>query len=179
MKALLIIDMQKGSFKPYSLRHDTLGTVERINAVAKHCRDNNIPVIFIQHDGSNEQHFFPGSEDWELLPELEVHSGDLMVSKTANDAFYKTRLDTLLKDKNITELLISGCATDFCIDTTVKSAHNKDYKVTVLADAHTTASRPFVDAPTLINHYNWLWNDLSPTRYKIAVVKTNEVVVLP
>lgn len=31
MKALLIIDMQIGSFKPYALRYDTLGVIERIN----------------------------------------------------------------------------------------------------------------------------------------------------
>src|SRR5690606_4558680 len=105
MKALLIIDMQKGSFKPYSLRHDTLGIIERINSIAKKCRSKNMPVIFIQHDGSKENCFYPNSEDWEILPELEILPSDIIIGKTANDAFYNTLLDSTLRNKNISELL--------------------------------------------------------------------------
>ena len=175
MNALLIIDMQKGSFKPYSVRHDTLGTIDRINSIANKCRSKNIPVIFIQHDGSKENCFYPNSEDWEILPELEILPGDIIIGKTANDAFYKTQLESTLRDADISELLITGCATDFCVDTTVKSALSKDYKVTIIEDGHTTASRPYIDAQTVINHYNWLWNDMSPTKYKLSVVKTADI----
>ena len=87
MKALLVIDMQKGSFKPYPYRHDTLGTVERINKLTSAFRENNFPVIFIQHDGTIENWLLPGTEDWELLPELIRLPSDICVSKTANDSF--------------------------------------------------------------------------------------------
>jgi nicotinamidase-related amidase len=175
MNALLIIDMQKGSFKPYSIRHDTLGTIERINSISNKCRCKCIPVIFIQHDGSNENCFYPNSEDWEILPELKILPSDIVISKTANDAFYKTELDSILRDKNISNLFITGCATDFCVDTTVKSALGRDYKVTVIEDGHTTASRPYIDAQTVINHYNWLWGDMSPTKHKLSVLKTVDI----
>ena len=175
MKALLIIDMQKGSFKPYSLRHDALGTIERINCIANKCRSKNIPVIFIQHDGSKENCFYPNSEDWEILPELEILPGDIIIGKTANDAFYNTLLGSTLQDNDISQLLIAGCATDFCVDTTVKSALSKDYKVTIIEDGHTTASRPYIDAQTVINHYNWLWSDMSPTKYKLSVLKAADI----
>ena len=101
--------------------------------------------------------------------------GDIIIGKTANDAFYKTQLESTLRDADISELLITGCATDFCVDTTVKSALSKDYKVTIIEDGHTTASRPYIDAQTVINHYNWLWNDMSPTKYKLSVVKTADI----
>ncbi len=175
MNALLIIDMQKGSFKPYSIRHDTLGTIERINSIANKCRSKNIPVIFVQHDGSKENCFYPNSEDWEIMPELEIVPSDIIISKTANDAFYNTLLDSTLQDKNISELFITGCATDFCVDATVKSALSKDYKVTIIEDGHTTASRPYIDAQTVINHYNWLWIKMSPTKYKLLVLKTVDI----
>lgn len=45
MKALLIIDMQKGSFKPYSIRHDALVTVDRINSLVEQFRKNHYLVI--------------------------------------------------------------------------------------------------------------------------------------
>lgn len=166
MKALLIIDMQKGSFKPYSARFNTLAIIGRINSIAKLFRTNNHPVIFVQHDGSKENNFYPNSADWEILPELDMLPNDIIISKTANDAFYNTKLLSTLSEMKITALFVTGCATDFCVDTTVKSALSKDFKVTVIGDGHTTASRPFMDAETVINYYNWLWNDMSPTKYK-------------
>jgi nicotinamidase-related amidase len=177
MKALLVIDMQKGSFNPYSIRHNTLGTVDKINALATTFRRNNYPVIFIQHDGTKENCFLPNSQDWELLPELIKLPNDISVNKTANDSFYESALAEILSQKNISEIFITGCATDFCVDSTVKSALSKDYKVTIVADAHTTASRPFVDAPTLIKHYNWVWSEMSPTKHKLSVVRAGDTIL--
>ena len=175
MKALLIIDMQLGSFKPYTLRHDTMGVIGRINELSGYFRANGWKVIFIQHDGTSENSFLPGSTDWQLLPELDVMPPDIIVSKTANDSFYKTELQEILVNNNITELYITGCATDFCVDTTIKSAHSKDYNVVVVADGHTTASRPHMNAETVIEHYNWLWADMSPTKHKIRVIKSGDL----
>ena len=45
-----------------------------------------------------------------------------MIEKSACDAFLETRLDALLQERGITHLIIVGCATDFCVDTTVRSA---------------------------------------------------------
>jgi nicotinamidase-related amidase len=176
MKALLIIDMQIGSFRPYTLRHDTFGVIDRINVLSNYFRTNNDRVIFIQHDGTKENNFLPNTDDWQLLPELIKHPGDTVISKTANDAFYNTNLKATLTKLNITELFITGCATDFCVDSTIKSAVSKDYRVTILEDGHTTADRPHVTAKTLIQHYNWLWGDMTPTSFKIQVIKTSDLL---
>jgi nicotinamidase-related amidase len=178
MKALLIIDMQVGSFKPYTLRYDTLGVIERINKLSDYFRTNNDKVIFIQHDGTKENIFLPNTVDWKLLPELITSPSDYIVSKSANDAFYKTDLHHILTKNNITELFITGCATDFCIDATVKSAVSKDYKLTVVEDAHTTANRPHLNAPKVIEHYNWIWSEMTPTNFKIRVAKTKDLLTL-
>jgi len=63
MKALLIIDMQIGSFKPYALRHDTAGVIERINTLSKFFRANQFVVVFVQHDGTKENVFLPNTTD--------------------------------------------------------------------------------------------------------------------
>lgn len=178
MKALLIIDMQAGSFKPYTLRYDTLGLIERINKLSDYFRANNDKVMFIQHDGTKENIFLPNTADWELLPELITSPTDYIVSKSANDAFYNTDLHHILTKNNITELFITGCATDFCIDATVKSAVSKDYKITIVEDAHTTANRPHLNAAKVIEHYNWIWSEMTPTNFKIQVVKTMDLLTL-
>ena len=168
--------MQKGSFRPYALRHDTLGVIDRINTLSNYFRINNDKVIFIQHDGTRENSFLPETEDWKILPELIKLSGDTVISKTANDAFYNTDLQTILAKNNITELFITGCATDFCVDWTIKSAVSKDYRITVIEDGHTTADRPHLTAPAVIQHYNWLWADMTPTNSKIQVIKINDLL---
>lgn len=176
MKALLIIDMQRGSFKPYSIRFNTIQTIGQINLLSAKFRELGYPVIYIQHDGTKENCFLPNTTDFEILPELVQTSSDIIVLKEANDAFYKTELQFILDKKNISELYICGCATDFCVDATVKSALSKDYKIYIASDAHTTANRPHVDASTIIQHYNWLWSDLTPTKYKISVCPTQNIV---
>ena len=176
MKALLIIDMQIGSFKPYSLRYDTMGVIERINILSSTFRTNNDKVIFIQHDGSKENNFIPETEDWQILPELTKSETDTFILKTANDAFYKTTLEAFLNMNAINDLFVTGCASDFCVDATIKSALSKDYCITVLEDGHTTANRPYLTALKAIQHYNWLWADMTSTKTKIQVVKTNELL---
>ena len=178
MKALLIIDMQVGSFKPYTLRYDTLGVIERINKLSNYFRTNNDKVIIVQHDGTKENTFLPNTPDWELLPELIRNPNDFIVSKSANDSFYHTDLQDILTENNITELFVTGCATDFCIDSTVKSAVSKDYEVTVVEDAHTTADRPHLNAPKVIEHYNWVWSEMTPTNFKVRVIKTKDLFTL-
>ena len=179
MKALLVIDMQIGSFRPYTLRYDTIGLIDRINLLSEHFRTHHDPVIFIQHDGTSENCFLPGTEDWEILPELTQNKGDIFISKTANDAFYKTKLQAFLATNQISELFITGCATDFCIDTTIKSAISKEYRITVIEDGHTSADRPHMKALTVIQHYNWVWADMTPTYCKIQVVKTRDLLKMP
>jgi nicotinamidase-related amidase len=175
MKALLIIDMQRGCFTPYSSRYNTMDVIDRINKLADRFRSKRLPVIFIQHDGSREGELFPNTEAWTLLPELSQQANDLYVSKTANDSFYRSTLEQRLSSLGVDELFITGSATDFCVDATVKSALTKDYKVTVISDAHTTGDRAHISAKTLIDHYNWIWSDMSPTIQKINVVEANVV----
>lgn len=176
MKALLIIDMQRGCFRPYESRYDTAGVISRINELSDIFRKRNYPVIFIRHDGTSENELIPHSDDWKLLPELTTLPGDLFFDKTANDSFYRTELEGFLKAESIDELYITGAATDFCIDVTVKSALNKDYKVCVLSDCHTTEDKENLTARLLIEHYNWIWSALAPAKHKVRVIKSSEVV---
>ncbi len=169
-KALLIIDMQKGSFTPDQVRWDAGGVVMRINAVADQFRKSGDLVIFVQHDGSRFGEFIPKNEDWEILDDLKISTSDLIVAKTANDSFYESKLDQILKEEGIDELWISGCATDYCVEATIQSALAKDYNVKVLRDCHTTKDKEYLTAEQIRAHYNFIWNDLIPTRGSVEVL---------
>ncbi len=62
--ALLVIDMQKGSFTPETPRFDTEGVVSRINQLAAMFRAQNLPVIYIQHDGTGSGFFEKNTTEW-------------------------------------------------------------------------------------------------------------------
>jgi nicotinamidase-related amidase len=174
--ALLIIDMQVGLFTPETPRHDAEGVIARINAIASALRRSGGTVVFIQHDGPKGDTFEPGKPGWQLLSALERESDDLVVHKTACDSFYDTDLSAVLSRQGVRRLLVTGCATDFCVDTTVRAAMSREYEVVVVADAHTTANRPHIDALSLIRHHNWLWPDLIHPKVRVQVVAADELV---
>lgn len=161
--ALVIIDMQLGSFTPRSARYDTDGLITRLNDLAERTRKRGGLVIFIQHDGPRGDAHFPGSEGWLLLPELVVAPADRIVRKTSCDSFLHTDLDRVLNEEGVRDVIITGCATDFCVDTTVRSALARGLRTTVPSDGHTTADRPHLTAAQIIAHHNAIWADfLSP-----------------
>jgi nicotinamidase-related amidase len=176
-KALLVIDMQKGSFTTKTPRFDTNGVVKRINELAELFRELNHSVFYIQHDGTGTGtgEFEKNASDWENLDDLIVESTDVRIDKYVNDVFYKSELHSKLKELNVTELFITGCATDFCVESTIQSALTKDYNITVVEDGHTTGERPHLRAEQVIEHYNWVWQNMIPTKGEIKVEKAEKI----
>jgi nicotinamidase-related amidase len=161
--ALLIVDMQQGSFTPRTERHDADGVVARLNTLAAQTRAHRGAVIYIQHDGPPGDAHHPSAPGWQLLPELIVDSRDKIVRKTSCDSFLHTELKRILDDAGARELIIAGCATDFCVDTTVRSALARGFVTIVPSDGHTTADRPHLKATQIIAHHNAIWSDfISP-----------------
>lgn len=152
--------MQQGMFRTPGERYDTDGVVARINALAGATRSAGGLVVFVQHDGPEGDAFEPGAPGWELLPSLDRRPGDPVVHKTACDAFYRTELASVLEAGGRPPLLVTGCATDFCVDTTVRAAASHDFDLVVVSDGHTTADRPHLDAPSIIEHHNATWRGL-------------------
>ncbi|ATF93961.1 isochorismatase family protein [Cedecea neteri] len=166
-RVVMVIDMQNGVLEsPRRAREQTTARINQLIDVAE-------KVIFIQH---HEAELQPGSEAFDIIPELHRPAGALYVTKTACDAFYRTTLDSLLKQNEINELVVCGCATDYCVDTTVKNGVSRGYAITVASDAHTTADRTSVSAEALIQHHNEVWANLSIPGNTLAV-KTTEAIL--
>lgn len=79
MKALLVIDMQQVSFTPLTPRFDQEGVVNKINLLSDKFRKNGDKVIFIQHDGTRQRYCYPNTEEWKILPTLEIKPTDLFI----------------------------------------------------------------------------------------------------
>jgi nicotinamidase-related amidase len=163
----MVIDMQNGVLaSPRRAREQTAARINQLIDAAE-------KVIFIQH---HEAELQPGSQAFDIIPELHRPAGALYVTKTACDAFYRTTLDSLLKQNEINELVVCGCATDYCVDTTVKNGVSRGYAITVASDAHTTADRASVSAEALIQHHNEVWANLSIPGNTLAVKTTSAIL---
>ena len=99
----------------------------------------------------------------------------MVVRKTLNDAFAETDLQATLQRLAADRVVIAGWATDFCVDTTVRSAVSRRYNVVVASDGHTLADRPHLDAPSVIQHHNWVWSNLITTT-SIRVMSAGELL---
>ncbi len=169
---MLVIDVQRACCCTQPPPRDVEGTLRRINAVTRAARSAGRPVIFIQH--RDHEDFIPGSDGWQLHPGLEQAEGDRYVHKTVCDAFYATELDELLRKLKVNTLVVTGYATEFCVDTTLRSATSHGYRVIVVSDGHTTKDRPVLRAEQIIAHHNWVWSDLI-CRHGVTLLKTGEI----
>lgn len=166
-RIVVVVDMQNGVFK--TPRFDREGRVACINQLIA-AADR---TIFIQHLDSDMQ---PGSDAWQLLPELHQPSDAYYVNKEACDSFWNTELDALLRQLNATSFVICGCATDYCVDTTIKVGSSKGYVISVAADAHTTANRRWATAEQLIAQHNEVWSNLILPGNQVQVASTAEII---
>lgn len=174
--ALIIIDMQRGSFGEATPRHDAAGLVERLNRLARSVRaQGGGAVVFIQHDGPPGDPHHPDLPGWKLLPDLDVRPADTIIRKTSCDAFLDTSLDEFLHSRAIDRLILTGCATDYCVDTTVRSALARGYPTIVPSDGHTTMNRPHLPAEKIIEHHNAIWAGFIAPRGPAMVCPCSEV----
>ena len=156
---LLVIDMQEGMLLGPAKR-DLTGVVERINRLAERVRDRGGSVVFVQHEGEHGDPFAHGTAGWEILGAIRRTAADRVVSKTLNDAFHGTSLASYLDDIRAGRILVTGWATDLCVDATVRSAAALGYRVVVVSDGHTVSDRPHMDAGKVIEHHHWVWRNL-------------------
>ncbi|TAJ42011.1 MAG: cysteine hydrolase [Reyranella sp.] len=174
--ALIIIDMQQGAFGEGPPKHDAAGLIGRLNKLADAVRARGGAVVFIQHDGPPGDPFHPDQPGWKLVEDLGPHPADTVIRKKSCDAFLETSLEEFLRLRSIDRLIITGWATDYCVDTTVRSALARGYPTVVPSDGHTAANRPHLPAEKIIEHHNAIWTDFIAPRGPAVVCSVADVI---
>jgi ureidoacrylate peracid hydrolase len=72
--------------------------------------------------------------DTDIVPELTPQASDDVISKTRFSGFFETDLDACLKKLGVTHLIITGCNTSICVNSTVRDGMFRDYLPVLLAD---------------------------------------------
>lgn len=151
--ALLIIDMQEAFFEDALNLFDAKGLVKRINLLIEKFRNSNYPIIFIRHCEETGP-LQKDSVKWQIFSEIASTTTDYYINKDTPDSFNNTSLNENLKDLGVTTLYVAGLQTDFCIDTTCRSAFKENFKTILIDDAHSTFDNEFLDAESTINYHH-------------------------
>jgi nicotinamidase-related amidase len=75
-----------------------------------------------------------GTPGQEIIPELAPQPGDLVVRKFRSSGFWGTNLDMLLRSNTIETVIMTGCTTEGCVESTARDALFNDYYVVVPED---------------------------------------------
>jgi nicotinamidase-related amidase len=75
-----------------------------------------------------------GSEGQEIVPELAPRAGDVVVKKYRSSAFWGTNLGLLLRSNGIETVVVSGCTTEGCVESTARDALFSDHYVVIAED---------------------------------------------
>jgi nicotinamidase-related amidase len=174
--ALLVIDVQVGiieDFHAYRGRE----VLEQINKLLAKARASNMPIIYVQHDGEKGHPLEVGSEGWLIHPEIKPDEEDLIIRKRASDSFFETTLQRELEARGVKHLIVTGCMTEYCVDTTARRAVSLGYDVTLISDAHTTIDNKLLTAAQIIAHHNALLDGFDAGSHSIAVKPAYEVTL--
>ena len=165
MKALLCLDFENDVVHPdgkvsgkgyaaYNAEHNSLAT---LRAAQDKFRDAGLPVVHVrvgfspsyaeQPKGSplmGKAHDF-GAFDlsgWgtEFLQEVAPKGDEIAITKHRVGSFFGTPLELVLKTMGVTDVYLTGVATDMVVESTAREAHDRDFAVYVIADCCIAAS---------------------------------------
>lgn len=147
--ALLVMDMQMGILSSYPKSSELIKRVANAITLA---RKTNITIIFVRvgfrkgfpEVSANNKMFSKisdyvsdsGMETFMQIPTvLGMVESDIIVDKKRVSAFSGNDLEMILRSNNISHLVLTGFASSGVVLSTLIEASDKDYQLTVLADA--------------------------------------------
>ncbi len=150
--ALVIIDVQKGMFDGTEggTPHDGEGVVDRIAGLIAKARAAGKRVYYVQHDGGPSHPFHPGKESFAFHDKLAPRTGDDVTVKNQSSAFHGTDFDERLRKAGIDHLVVTGMQSEYCVDSAIRGAVERGYKVTLVSDAHSTFNSKIATAEQII-----------------------------
>ena len=146
--AFLVVDVQQAFFDNERYKPQLEGITEYINYVSSLFRKYKHPIIHVQHKTAGGGEGNPGFEVGKLIDQKE---GDLYITKSYGNSFWKTDLEQMLKDLDVEFVLISGFAAFNCVSATYSGSIERDFNTALLQ--HGVAGFHFDDSRTI--HHNW------------------------
>jgi ureidoacrylate peracid hydrolase len=85
-----------------------------------------------------------GSWDYELVEDIVPLPNEFIVPKARYSGFCGTELDNILRSRNIRHLILTGIATNVCVESTLREAYHREYFCVLVEDATQQSGPDFV-----------------------------------
>jgi ureidoacrylate peracid hydrolase len=92
-----------------------------------------------------------GSWDFALVESLSVEPTDLVIPKTRYSGFTGTNLDSLLRERDIRTLIVTGIASNVCVESTIRDAFFREYFCVFVHDAALQSGPAFIQEAVIYN----------------------------
>lgn len=96
---------------------------------------------------------------WQIIEELKPQPGDMLVNKNRYSGFVNTDLDAILRTHNIKYLVLTGVATNVCVESTIRDAFSHEYWPILITDGCESDPMPATQAATVHNvtfYFGWV-----------------------
>jgi nicotinamidase-related amidase len=154
--ALVLHDMQNDFIKEALSKPEMQGVVKRTKALIDLARSLPIPVIYTRVE-SDPAMTFPserapylrrstppicvkGTPGAEVIDELKPAAGDYVITKVRSSAFHETKLETLLRVKDVWMLIVAGGSTNWGVEWLARDAKTRDIVTVALRDCTYSAT---------------------------------------
>jgi nicotinamidase-related amidase len=170
--ALLVVDVQQGVVEGAV---DRDAVVANVRSLVERARRAAVPVVWVQHQS---EELVPGSDVWQIVPELHPGETEPLVAKRYGDSFEETELEAVLAELEVGRVVVVGAQTDACIRSTLHGALVRGYDATLVSDAHTTEDLSAWGAPPpeqVIAHTNLYWSNQTAPGRTAGTLATKDV----
>jgi nicotinamidase-related amidase len=173
--ALLVIDVQTGitDHLPAASGDRILSNIRGLLAKA---RAGRVPVIHVRHDGGKGDVLEAGTTGWQINELVAPIVGEPVVEKASCSSFYETPLKAMLGEAGVSHLIVTGCMTEYCVDTTVRHATTLGFNVTLVGDGHATTDNSALKAEKIIEHHNRVLDGFNSGSHTVTVKPADEIV---
>jgi nicotinamidase-related amidase len=103
-----------------------------------------------RRDGPPLRYTVPGTPGHEFVTELAPLPGELVVRKYRSSAFWGTNLELLLRSNGIQTVVVGGCTTEGCVESTARDAMFSDHYVVIADDCVGSDDKEQHDASMLL-----------------------------
>jgi nicotinamidase-related amidase len=79
-----------------------------------------------------------GTYEHAIIDELQPNPEEYILDKNSSGAFNSTGIDQVLRNMSIEDLIITGLATDMCVETTARDAADRGFNVVIVEDGTAT-----------------------------------------
>jgi len=145
--ALLLIDVNRSFFDPAGLHHypevgqvltplrSLLAAARRGGRLVVHAREAHRPGLADFEQGKLPRHSVIGERDCEPYPGFEERPGEVVIAKRRFSAFFATDLALLLREQEVTRVVVAGVKTNVCVRATVTDAFAHGFRPLVVREA--------------------------------------------